>query len=100
MKNNSKSIRMSDVVLNYIMSYPGNGFNEKFENIILYAMESEEARAEELKRLDNLISDKRERLEALSCSLRSLEPLVQGALHVNSRIRELDEKLKECISDM
>ncbi|MBQ7776416.1 MAG: hypothetical protein IJ379_10910 [Lachnospiraceae bacterium] len=97
-KNNSKSIRVSDKVMNYILSYPGNGFNEKFENIILYAMESEAERTEELKRLDDIIRDKKNKYYALCDKLRTLEPLVQAALHVNSRVRELDEQLKDCIN--
>ena len=47
-KSNSKSIRISDKCFNYILNYRGNGFNEKFENIILDAMESEQSRNEHL----------------------------------------------------
>ena len=50
-KNMSKSIRISERVYYYINEYEGNGFNEKFSNIITHAMESEKKLE---KRLDDL----------------------------------------------
>lgn len=98
-KNNSKSVRLSDKVMHYIMSYPvGNGFNEKFENIIIYAMETEEYRRREIENLDDQISRKREDYYALCDKLRKLEPMVQGALHINSRIIQLNKEFDDCIS--
>lgn len=61
-KNNSKSIRLSDEVLHYIESYRGNGFNEKFENIILDAMESEADRQQRLAFLEQQIADREKKL--------------------------------------
>lgn len=99
-KSNSKSIRLSDKVLNYIMSYPvGNGFNEKFENIIIYAMETEEDRKRDLAFWDEQIKSKRDDYYLLCDKLRQLEPWVQGALHVNKRIKELNVQFEECISN-
>lgn len=40
-KSNAKSVRMSDKVLKYVECFEGNGFNEKFENMVLYFMENE-----------------------------------------------------------
>lgn len=99
-KSNAKSIRLSDKVLNYIMAYRGEGFNEKFENIILDAMESEDARLKSLEHYDMLIAGERERYFAMRDKLRSLEPMVQGCLHINSRIRELDRQFDDCISKL
>lgn len=99
-KSNSKSIRLSDKVLHYIMSYPvGNGFNEKFENIIIYAMETEDARMREIEMLDDQIHRKCDEYYELCDKLRKLEPMVQGALHINSRIKQLNEEFDRCISD-
>lgn len=99
-KSNAKSIRLSDKVLNYIMAYRGEGFNEKFENIILDAMESEEDRKRNLALYDELIADKRKEYYTMTDKLRSLEPMVQGCLHINSRIRELDKQFDNCISKL
>lgn len=55
-KNIAKSIRLSEEVYAYIDAYRGNGFNEKFENIILDYQKAEKdlqarikARKKELK---------------------------------------------------
>lgn len=98
-KNNAKSVRMSDKVYNYIMQAPGNGFNEKFENIILLAMESEQERVAQLQRLDKQISDKRDQVYKLEASLRSLTPLVQAALGINTSVNAFKEKFKDILED-
>jgi hypothetical protein len=41
MKNNQKCVRMSDEVLGYVNGFPGEGFNRKFENLVLYVMKEE-----------------------------------------------------------
>lgn len=64
-KRNSKSIRLSDEILHYIESYEGNGFNEKFENIILFAMRSEPQRKQCLSRLDQEIAEKQQEIRTL-----------------------------------
>ena len=40
-KTVQKSIRMTPRVDNYVNSFPGEGFNEKFENLVLFVMEHE-----------------------------------------------------------
>lgn len=40
-KNLSKSIRLSEDLYEYINAYHGEGFNEKFRNIIMDAREAE-----------------------------------------------------------
>lgn len=97
-KSNLKSIRVSDKVLDYINGYRGNGFNEKFENIILDAMESEDKRIEQLEMYDKQIEREKKRYYKMCDQLRLLEPMVQACLHVNSRIRELNIEFDECIS--
>lgn len=55
-----KSIRVSQKVFDYIEAYNGEGFNEKFENIILDAMESEKKRKDKIKALDKSITEKQD----------------------------------------
>lgn len=56
-KKIAKSIRLSDEVYGYIMEMPGNGFNEKFENIILEAKNGEAERKKRLSDLEKSIDD-------------------------------------------
>lgn len=48
-------MRLTQEVYDYIEQQAGNGFNEKFENIILEAKKGESDRKKELARLDKQI---------------------------------------------
>lgn len=98
-KDIAKSIRMTSKVYGYIMQAPGNGFNEKFENIILSAMESEPERVKRLESLDNQIESKRNQLYSMESSLRGLTPLVQAALHINSSVNEFNKKFEKLLEE-
>lgn len=69
MKNISKSVRLSEKVYNYINDYEGQGFNQKFENIILFAMEEEERLMKRLSDIDKLISIRTNELNKINHNL-------------------------------
>ena len=73
-KNVAKSIRMSEKVNDYIVNYRGNGFNEKFQNIILDAMEQESERDLIIQTLDKRIETSRKKLEELLDDFEKLNP--------------------------
>lgn len=72
MKSVNKSVRLDPGLYGYINSYRGNGFSEKFENIVRDARDSEAAR--------------KARLEELDRQVRARESLVQD---VNARLAEV-----------
>ena len=88
-------IRDSD----YIMQAPGDGFNQKFENIIIDAKESEAMRQETLKILDDRIEDLQADYNSCYDQLRKLEPMVQAALHINTLIKEFDSSVGKILED-
>ena len=87
MKNISKSVRLSKKIYDYIDSFEGEGFNQKFENIILFAMEQEEQKRKRVQELDNLISVRSEELTKLNSNLSAVRSETRRFL---SAIRELD----------
>ena len=98
-KSINKSIRLSQPVYDYIMQAPGDGFNQKFENIIIDAKESEARRQETLKMLDDRIEDLQADYNSCYDKLRKLEPMVQAALHINSLIKEFDSSVGKILED-
>lgn len=64
-KSNLKSVRISDEVMTYILNFDGVGFNQKFENLVLFCMAQEKQKRELLASLDRDISKKYVRLNAL-----------------------------------
>lgn len=69
MKNISKSVRLSQKVFDYINGYEGDGFNQKFENIILFAMDQEDVKRKRLEELDNLIDVRSKELSVINTNL-------------------------------
>lgn len=65
LKNNAKSVRMTDAVLAYVEAQDGEGFNQKFENMVLYAMKTEKDREHHIAILDDDIARKRDVLYKL-----------------------------------
>lgn len=64
-KNNAKSVRMTDEVYAYVESQEGEGFNQKFENLVLYAMKTEKDRQQRIALLDAEIQRKQDILQSL-----------------------------------
>lgn len=58
-KNNVISVRMTDTVLSYLESQEGDNVSQKFENMVLFAMEVEKERKDYLEFLDAEIREKR-----------------------------------------
>ena len=87
MKNISKSVRLSDKVYNYILSFEGDGFNQKFENLVIFALEQEDKKRKQLADLDKLISTRSEELTRLNSNLSKARSETRRFL---TSIRELD----------
>lgn len=64
-KNNLKSVRLSDQVMDYVINFEGDGFNQKFENLVLFCMEQEETRKQKITFLDQQIVKQYKKLDAL-----------------------------------
>lgn len=67
-----KSVRLSQEVYDYIDNFAGEGFNQKFENIILYARRSEKNRHLRIKQLDADIKKKEQEYLDLRDVIKSL----------------------------
>lgn len=75
----AKSIRIPEEIYDYINNYSGEGFNQKFVNVIRDARDTEPERNETLDRLNKQISEREKylkdtakRLDELASELRSL----------------------------
>ena len=64
-KVNLKSIRLSDQVMDYVINFEGEGFNQKFENLVLFCMEQEESKKQRITLLDQQIAKQYKKLDVL-----------------------------------
>ena len=97
-KSINKSIRLSPTVYDYICSYPGNGFNEQFENIILEAKEFELERKKRIKYYDDLINQKKNDYYSLIDRIEKLDKFLLVAVRANSMIKELNSIVESIVS--
>lgn len=98
-KSNLKSVRLSDQVIDYVINFEGDGFNQKFENLVLFCMEQEEAKKQRLESLDQQITKQYKKLEIVR-ELSSEIGYVRRALtHLERQTNDLsvlmDKLLKE-----
>ena len=98
-KSNSKSIRLSDEVLAYIEKSKGNGFNEKFENIILHAKEDEPRLQKQLNYLDEQITKKHVQLDTISQKVNSLDEQVNAIFSLSDQIHKIQKNMKKLVDD-
>lgn len=64
-KVNLKSVRLSDRVMDYVINFEGEGFNQKFENLVLFCMEQEESKKQRITLLDQQIAKQYKKLDVL-----------------------------------
>ena len=79
LKNNIRSIRFSDEMMEIINQQVGDNFNQKFERLVYNCYMLKDQRQAEIAQLDKEIAEKRKKLSDLShifwvteCSLREL----------------------------
>jgi len=80
MKNNQKSIRMTDEVMQHVEKFPGKGFNEKFENMVLFCMVNEK---DIINRVENLEKRKHELLSDIRELTKVTASMAQIKKHIN-----------------
>lgn len=92
-KNNAKSVRMSDKVLKYVEGFEGNGFNEKFENMVLYFMENEP-------KIKERISSSEKRLKSLEYDISKKQGLLKDLTVFENRVGLIKTYLSDLFKDL
>lgn len=64
-KESLKSVRLSDQVMDYVINFEGEGFNQKFENLVLFCMEQEESKKQRITLLDQQIAKQYKKLDVI-----------------------------------
>lgn len=98
-KSISKSIRLSEDLMEYIMHSPGDGFNDKFERLICSARDDEPRRKEELKRLDETIRMRQKQLDDISAKVSGLSIHLQAIFRLDKLISETKKQLSDLFND-
>ncbi len=89
----AKSIRVDPKVYEYIERYKGNGFNEKFEKIIIDAMESEKKRLDKIKQLEKQIEEKEKQLRKVIGEVNRMQDVSCKVTTLIRTCKEIEERL-------
>ncbi|WP_368272295.1 hypothetical protein [Enterocloster lavalensis] len=84
----AKSIRLSEEVFTYIDGYRGEGFNQKFENIILDAMCAEADRKRRIEALDGSIAIRKAELTRMYNQIAFYRVVYRDLKAIESSVRE------------
>jgi len=90
----AKSIRVEQKVFDYIEAYQGEGFNEKFENIIIFAMETEKKTLARLKSIEDDIIVNKKTSSKLSDEILKQRVVVSRLDNIFRICDEMDRQIK------
>ena len=98
-KNNLKSVRLSDQVMDYVINFEGDGFNQKFENLVLFCMEQEETRKQKIAFLDQQIVKQYKKLDALRKISSEIGDVRCALAHLKLRANVLSDLMDKLLKD-
>ena len=98
-KNNLKSVRLSDQVMDYVINFEGDGFNQKFENLVLFCMEQEEFKKQRITLLDQQIAKRYKKLYALQQLSSEIGDVRRALTHLERQANDLSELMDELLED-
>ena len=98
-KNNLKSVRLSDQVMDYVINFEGDGFNQKFVNLVLFCMEQEETKKQKIAFLDRQIVKQYKKMDALRQLISKISAVSEALLDLEWRTNDLSALMDELLED-
>ena len=98
-KNNLKSVRLSDQVMDYVINFEGDGFKQKFENLVLFCMEQEETKKQKIAFLDQQIVKQYKKLDVFRQLTSEIGDVRRALTHLEWQANDLSELMDELLED-
>ena len=98
-KVNLKSVRLSDQVMDYVINFEGEGFNQKFENLVLFCMEQEESKKQRIILLDQQIAKQYKKLYALQQLSSQIGDVRRALTHLERQANDLSDLMDKLLKD-
>ena len=98
-KVNLKSVRLSDQVMDYVINFEGEGFNQKFENLVLFCMEQEESKKQRITLLDQQIAKQYKKLYALQQLSSEIRDVRRALTHLERQANDLSDLMDKLLKD-
>ena len=98
-KTNMKSVRLSDQVMDYVINFEGEGFNQKFENLVLFCMEQEESKKQRIILLDQQIAKQYKKLYILQQLSSQIGDVRRALTHLERQANDLSDLMDKLLKD-
>ncbi len=98
-KVNLKSVRLSDQVMDYVINFEGEGFNQKFENLVLFCMAQEESKKQRILLLDQQIAKQYKKLYALQQLSSEIGDVRRALTHLERQANDLSDLMDKLLKD-
>lgn len=99
-KNNLKSVRLSDQVMDYVINFEGDGFNQKFENLVLFCMKQEEDKKQTIAWLDQQIAERTQKLDTLKELIYELAGLRRALTHLERQTSDFSANIDKALKPL
>lgn len=98
-KVNLKSVRLSDQVMDYVINFEGEGFNQKFENLVLFCMEQEESKKQRIALLDQQIAKQYKKLDVLQQISSKIGDVRSALTNLEWKANDLSDLMDKLLED-
>jgi len=95
LKNNIRSIRFSDEMMEIINQQVGDNFNQKFERLVYNCYMVKDQRQKEIAQLDRELNIKRQQLKNTSARLAMLECLMRETAEEMKSVQNSVSRMRE-----
>lgn len=98
-KCNLKSVRLSNEVMDYVVNFQGEGFNQKFENLVLFCMQEEDQKRHTLKFYQQRLEGMLHQLSAARQLRKELEQLSLEIQGLHGKLETLSSLIESLETD-
>ena len=99
-KSNLKSVRLSDQVMDYVINFEGDGFNQKFENLVLFCMKQEKDKKQTIAWLDQQIEERYRKLNALKELTFEISDLRRALTHLERQTSDFSADIDRALKPL
>lgn len=98
-KSIQKSVRLSEEVAAYIEDMPGEGFNRKFENLVMACKRDEPERLRKIENYDELIQKRKRQLNIIAEKVETLDSTVQSLFSLQDVVKKIQGQIDDLLND-
>ena len=85
--------------MDYVINFEGEGFNQKFENLVLFCMEQEESKKQRIALLDQQIARQYKKLYVLQQLSSEIGDVRRALTHLERQANDLSDLMDKLLED-